>query len=206
MSDEQTTQTAVDTTNVTAKPVVEVESAREGDDLEKVLAEFDNIKAKPAPDQPKPEPSGTPDDLKALADEVRGLRTERQQETFRRDMDTTIKNVRGELDPEFFDDTFIESWVDSQARKDPRLATAWAGRHSNPQQFQKVVDTLGRSFAKKYSKLPDKNATEDREAVTAAVRGASTKAPEGKAPDFSGMNNAEYREAHKKAYGYYPKV
>lgn len=206
MSEEQTTQTAVDATNTPAVPGVTEDSAREGDDLDKLLAEFDGGKTRPAPEPTKPEQTGTPDDLKALADEVRGLRTERQQETFRRDMDATIKNVRGDLDPEFFDDTFIESWVDSQARKDPRLATAWANRHANPQQFQKVVDTLGRSFAKKYSKLPDKQATEDREAVTAAVRGASTKAPEGKAPDFASLSNNEYRTTVKQLYGFDPGV
>ena len=30
-----------------------------------------------------------------------------------------------EIDPEFFDDTFVESWMDAQARQDPRLADAW---------------------------------------------------------------------------------
>ena len=202
---EELKQTVVDDTNASAKPDAEVENAREGEDFDKLLAEYDE-KSKPSPEPTKPEQTGATDDLKALADEVRGLRTERQKETFRRDMDSTIKNVRGNLDPEFFDDGFIEAWVDAEARKDTRLSVAWAQRHDNPKQFQKVVDMLGRNFVKKYGKLPDKQATEDREAVTAAVRGASTKAPEGKAPDFSGMNNAAFREEHKKLYGYYPSV
>ena len=98
----------------------------------------------------------------------------------------------------------MEAWLDAQARSDPRLAAAWSQRHANPKQFQKVVTGLSQSFAKKYGKLPDKQATEDREAVTAAVRGASTRAPEGKAPDYSGKSDAEFREDVRKNYGFNP--
>lgn len=203
-----TTQTAVDTTKAPAVQGATDDSARnDGDDLDKLLAEFDDSKPKAPPEPAKPEPkTGAADDLRALTDEVRGLRSERQQETFRRDMDATIKDVRGNLDPEFFDDTFVESWMDARARQDPRLSTAWNNRHANPKAFAKVKDQLGRDFVKKYGKLPDKQATEDREAVTAAVRGASSRAPEGKPPDFAGMSNAQFREEHKKLYGYYPSV
>jgi len=210
MSEAQTTQTAVDTTKTPAEPGVTADSARtDGDDLDQLLSEFDEsgrARATPEPARPATNADAANPDFKALADEVRGLRTERQQETFRKDMDTTIKDVRGNLDPEYFDDVFVESWMDAQARLDPRLASAWANRHANPKQFAKVKESLGRTFVKKYGSLPDKQATEDREAVTAAVRGASTRAPEGKAPDFGKMSNHEFREAHKKEYGYYPSV
>jgi hypothetical protein len=201
MSEDQTTQTAVDTTKTPAVPGAEVAGARnDGDDLDKLLADFDDSKKAP-PEPAKPEPTGADHDLKAVLDEVRGLRTERQQETFRKDMDTTVKDVRGNLDPEFFDDVFVESWMDAQARQDPRLAQAWANRHANPKQFQKVVDTLGRSFVKKYGNLPDKAATEDRDAVAHAVRGASTKAPPEKAPDFSKMSPGEFQAEKDRMFG-----
>ena len=207
MSEAQTTQTAVDTTKTPAEPGVAADGARtDGDDLDELLSKFDSDTTRPTPEPAKPEPTGEASDLKAVLDEVRELRTERNKETFRKDMDAMTKTVRGNLDPEFFDDTFMEAWIDKQARDDPRLLQAFGNRHANPKQFQKVVETLGRSFNKRYSKLPDRQATEDREAVTAAVRGASTKAPEGKAPDYSGMNNAEFREAHKRDFGYYPPV
>lgn len=210
MSEAQTTQTAVDTTTAPAQPGATAPDARnDGDDLDRLLSEYDEsgrARTPPEPARPATNADTANPDLRALADEVKGLRTERQQETFRRDMDAMTKNVRGDLDPEFFDDSFMEAWIDKQARDDPRLLQAFANRHANPKQFQKVVDTLGRSFNKRYSKLPDKSATEDREAVTAAVRGASTRAPEGKAPDYGKMSNQEFREAHKKEHGYYPSV
>jgi hypothetical protein len=200
--DDKTVQAVVDEPKTPAEPGVEGTGARtDGDDLDKLLAEFDDGKPKPAPAaQPEPK-AGEATDLKAVLDEVRGLRTERQQETFRKDMDAMVKNVRGDLNPEFFDDTLVESWIDAQARQDRRLLEVFANRHSNPKQFQKVVETLGRGFAKKYGKLPDKQATEDREAVTAAVRGASTKAPPEKAPDLSRLTPAEFEAEKERLFG-----
>jgi hypothetical protein len=202
MTDTHNTQTAVDATKTPAEPGVAGNDAQvNGDELDTLLSEFDKTAAPPAAAASSPAQAAGTDDLKALADEVRGLRTERQQETFRRDMDVTIKNIRGDLSPEFFDDRIVEAWVDAEARADPRLSQAWNDRHTNPKGFQKVVDTLGRKFASKYGKLPDKQATDDREAVTAAVRGASTRAPEGQAPDYSKMNDREFLAEKDKLLG-----
>ena len=200
MSEDTTQQSVVDDTKAPAVQGDAVDSARDDgkDDLDTLLSQFED---KPAPvTQPVPTASGG-DDLKVLAEQVKGMVSEHQQQVFRRDMTETVKTVRGELDAEFFDDRFVEAWMDAQAREDPRLAKAWTERHANPKQFSKVVETLGRSFHKKYGKLPDKGATDDREAVSAAVRGASTKAPEGKAPEFGRMNDAEFRDTVYKEYG-----
>lgn len=206
---EELTQAVTTETNPPAQPgAAGTQDARNDDaDLDTLLSQFDESKSAASDPKPKPEPkAGAENDLGTLAEQMRGTLSEIQQATFRRDMDVTLKAVRGDLPPDYFDDTFVEAWLDAQARSDPRLAAAWQSRQSNPKQFQKVVDGLSRTFAKKYGKLPDKQATEDREAVTAAVRGASTKAPEGKAPDFSGMSNAQYREAIKKDFGFDPGV
>jgi hypothetical protein len=202
---EETTQAVVDDAAAGAVPPAQAPNARdEGDDLDKLLSQYDqqtqSHAAPPTQPEPKAGPAGDP---KTQTDPVVTALANR---LFKQDMNETIKQVRGNLDPAFFDEPFVKAWIDGQATQDPRLTKAWLERDSNPKQFQKVVDQLGRNFAKKYGKLPDRNATEDREAVTAAVRGASTKAPEGKAPDFAGMSNVEYREAHKKEYGYYPNV
>ena len=202
---EDTTQTAVDATQTPAQPGVTDAGAQTsgGDELDKLLSEFTTQTTSQTPQQTaQPEPkAGTDSDLKTVLDEVKGLRTERAQERFQRDMGETIKNVRGDLDPEFFDDALVRGWIDAQAEQDTRLATAWANRHANPKQFQKVVETLGRNFSKKFSKLPDRGATDDREAVSHAVRGASKQAPDGQAPDYSRMTDAQLREAKDKLYG-----
>jgi hypothetical protein len=207
MTDTQTTQTAVDETKTPATPGAEaVQDARtDGDDLDTLLKEYDQTAAPPAaakPAQPEPTGTGTTPATPAIDPAVADV----QRYIFRQDMDKTVKAIRGDLDPEMFDDTTVRGWINARADDDPRLAQAWVNRHNNPKQFEKVVAQLGRDFQKKFSKMPDKGATEDRAAVTAAVRGTSTKAPEGQAPNYAGMNNAEYREAHKRDYGYYPNV
>jgi len=124
-----------------------------------------------------------------------------QRYIFRQDMDKTVKSIRGDLDPEMFDDATVRGWINARADDDPRLAQAWVNRHNNPKQFEKVVTQLGRDFQKKFSKMPDKGATEDRDAVTAAVRGASTRAPAGQAPDFSRMTDREFQAEKDKLLG-----
>lgn len=207
MSEATTEQTAVDATKAPALPgAADGQDARkDGDDVDALLNTFESS-VKPAPEpkpQPKPEPKAgtdatTPQPDPAVAEVRAYIR--------KQDMTKTVAAVRGDLDPERHDDRLVEAWLNVRATEDPRIANAWVNRHNSPQAFEKIVAHLGREFQKKYGNLPDKQATEDREAVTAAVRGASTKAPEGKAPDFAGMSNSQYREEHKKLYGYYPNV
>lgn len=177
------------------------------DDLDTLLNEFDTSsqQTSQSAQQTQPGQTGSGDDLKALTDQAKAVIEQHHQVTFRRDMNETLRKVRGSLDPEFFDDKFVEAWIDAQAREDPRLQQAWTQRHANQKQFEKVVEGLGRNFAKKYGKLPDKAATEDRAAVTAAVRGASTQAPEPASLDVSRMSDGEARAAIEKAYGYTPR-
>lgn len=143
------------------------------------------------------------DAWEARQSEVESRDRERQ---FKQDMDKTIQEIRGDLDPGTYDDTFMEAWVEAQARDDQRLQHAWADRHDNPKHFARVVETLGREFGKKFKSAPDAQATEDREAVSAAVRGASTPAPVEKPADYSNMNDNEFREEMEKKYGISPLI
>lgn len=200
---EDTQQAVVEKPNVAAQPATEATSARDTtDDLDSLLNEFQD---KPTlADKPQPELKTETDKSTKTDDGAFAALEQVQSFIFRQDMQKTIATVRGELDPETFDEPLVEAWIDAQARQDPRLKTAWVNRHASPKQFERVVQGLARNFAKKFSRLPDRNATEDRAAVTAAVRGASTKAPEGKAPDFKEMSDAEFNESVKKEYGFRP--
>ena len=220
MSEDQVEQAVVEEADAKAKPLVEDTSARENDDLDKLLNDYEKPKEEAKADSegsPKPKPGPKPDagsDLgKEVLDKLNTWEQERKAEreaesgrVYRADMDKTIKEVRGDLDPNVFDDVLVESWMDAEARADRRLAQAWLERHGDPKRFQRVVEGLGRKFAKKFESLPDRNATEDREAVTAAVRGASPKAPENKPPDFKGMTNNEFSDHVAKEFGFRPEV
>lgn len=189
----------------TKQPVVEpkvpaqqgttVEGARnDGNDLDTLLAEFNQQtapKTEPVP-PPTQQQTAQPDPL------VQKLYTRFERE----DIGRLVKDVKGDLDE---DDDLVEAWVDAQARKDPRLQKAWLEREANPQAFQRISKELGKKFAQRVSKRPDPQVTEDRNAVAAAVRGASTnRAPETPAPNYSRMSNNEYRNKVREEYGFDP--
>jgi len=199
MSEENTQPVAIEP-NATAQPVAEVPSARTDDDLDTLLKEFDTETTRsPEPAQPAPAAPAANDTAVANETVLSEAKFIRQQR-FQKDMDDTIKKVRGDLPEELFDGPLVQAWINARAEKDERLANAWANRHADPKKFEQVVGALGKQFSK-YGKLPDKNATEDREAVSAAVRGASHQAPGGKAPDFSRMTDAEFAAEKEKAFG-----
>lgn len=196
------TQTAADTTNPPAQPGGADTGAQNGADaLDTLLSEFDSKTAPSTTTNPPAPQQGAGDDLKAIADEVRAWRTEKQQDTFNRDMTETVGKLRGDLDPEIFDDSLVRGYVNARADQDPRLAQAWVNRHTNPKAFQRVVEQLGRDFRQKFSKLPDKGATEDHAAVTAAVRSASQRAPEAQPPNYSKLTDAELQAEKDKLFG-----
>lgn len=199
-----TTQTAVDETKAAAPPAAAgaQDAQQDGDSLDALLKEYDQTAgAPPAAAATQPEQKTGTDTTTTQKPATDPAVAEVQRYIFRQDMDKTVKAVRGELPADYFDDPFVKAWIDSRAEEDPRLAQAWVNRHANPKQFEKVVGTLGREFSKKYGKLPDRAATEDRDAVTAAVRGASTKAPEGQAPNFSSLTDQQFAAEKDRLFG-----
>jgi hypothetical protein len=202
VSDNQ--QPVVDTADAQAKPVADAtDSARKDvDDLDSLLAEFDQGTKKPdTVSSPDPKPT-LPD---ALAQDVQALKSQAQewaQEKNKRAIAETVDDIRGDVPKEVFDDEMVEAWLDAQARRDPRLAQAWLQREQNSQKWGKVKAELGRQLAKKAGSLPDRNATDDREAVAAAVRGASAKAAAEPAPNFGAMTDAELRKYNREHFGF----
>jgi hypothetical protein len=197
---EDNTQAVVDETKGAAQPAPAETSARTDDDLDTLLNEFDAAKpAATSTAQPEPRVEAAPDKVAndTVLKEAEFIRSER----FKRDIGETVKEVRGDLPADLYDDQLVQAWIDSRAMSDPRLGRAWAERYENPQAFARVKTALGKEFAKKYGRFPDKQATEDRDAVTAAVRGASTRAPEGKAPDYARMTPAEFQAEKDRLLG-----
>lgn len=197
---EDTKQPVVDETQASAKPDATVDSARnDGNDLDTLLAQYDQETKKPDPVSP-PETQQQQPDRPALDPSVARLVSRFDRE----DLSRLVKEVKGDSD---FDDDIVEGWIDAQARRDPRLQRAWLEREANPKAFEQISKQLGKEFAKRTGKRPDPALTEDREAVAAAVRGASThRAPESTPPTFGAMSNVEYRNEVRQRYGFDPGV
>ena len=197
MSEEQTTQTAVDTTKTPAEPGVAADGARtDGDEIEKLIAEFDNS-TKPAPEPAKPEQTGAAPDVDRIVDE----KVERK--LAERENRADAAKFADEIVKEFgVTPRIAKGWLDQYAREVPAALDAFVNRPSDPGRWAKWQKAMLKEFGKEHRQTKiDANATEDRESVTAAVRGTSTKVPEGKAPDFSRMSPQEFAEAKDRMFG-----
>lgn len=200
------TQTVVDDkTKAQPEAAAAGTDAPKADDLDSLLAEF-AAQTKPAATATKPETTTETTSAPAASTDKRIEAIERRyaEEAVARDLRPVIEKIKGKVPEGFFEDTEIEDWVAARAQRDPRLANAWMNRHQNPTAWGKVVDAIGEQMAAKFKKLPDRGATEDRAAVTAAVRGASKQAPEGKAPDYSRKSDAEFAKDVEEKYGFRP--
>lgn len=206
MSEATPTQPVVTQTDAQPQAGVEGTDARtDGNELDTLLKTYDEQTTQPAAaTQTPPAQTQTEPDLKVIAAKMQQFETfatEAHNAKYKRDMNDTVAAIRGDLDPDVFDPALIEGWLDAQAKQDPRLAQAWIERDAKPKQFEQVKTALAKNFAKKFSKLPDRQATEDRETVAAAVRGASTRTPEGKAPDFGKLSDSDFQKEKDKLFG-----
>jgi len=196
-------QPVVDETLGSAPPEPTVDGARnDGNDLDSLLSQFEQEAAPRTPPVSPQTPieQQQPPDRSQIDPNVARLVKRFDSE----DLQRLVKEVKGDSD---FDDDIIEGWIDAQARRDSRLQRAWLEREANPKAFQQISKQLGKEFAKRTARKTDPQATEDREAVAAAVRGSSTnRAPESAPPDFSRMGSAEYRNAVREKYGFDPGV
>ncbi len=204
-----------------------------GDELESLLAQFDADTSRPADatgDAPardastvwtEPGPDGlTLDDIlirserATLADAREQLENDYQktllqfqQAAHERDIPVAVKEIRGDLDNKIFSDDFVQTWMDNKARGSAALQQAWLNRAQDPQTWRAAQRQLGREFNSTFAKMViDANVTEDREAVTAAVRGASANAPSDPPVRYGQLTNDEFRKEVRDKHGFDPGV
>ena len=189
-----TTQAAVDATDATAKPVADVNNAQDtGDDLDTLLSQYEAQTAKAAPASPPQTPQVTQPQTPSIdADRVRRI----EDRLFKQDLDEAVSGIVGDLK---VPRRMATGWLDQMARERPAIANAFMQKDSNPQGWKQVQQSLAREFAREVESVSyDKNVSEDRSAVAAAVRGASTKAPTEPPPNYSSLSNSEIREEYRK--------
>lgn len=137
-----------------------------------------------------------------LADE----RMARVMERHRQDMSKVIADVRGDQSSDVFTDSFVTTWIDNLARLDPSLQQVWLERDVNPGRFVHAVDKLARRFHKEVVKRQiDDGLTEDRMAISAAVRGTA-RPPErendaGYRRRVANMTDAEFHAERERMMG-----
>ena len=187
-----TTQAAVDAVDATAKPVADTNSAQStGDDLDTLLSQFE-AQTKVAPATPQTQQTQQTQPAPVDPDRLRRV----EDRLFNEDLNKTVSNIRGDLK---VPDRMAKGWLDQIARERPAIAQAFLQKENSPDNWKRIEQSLAKEFAKEVKSVTfDQDATEDRSAVAAAVRGASTKAPPEAPPNFSAMSNSEIRDEYRK--------
>lgn len=199
MTDQATQPVASDAPAV-AQPTAPAPDART--DLDSLLAEFESGTRPVSPQtQPDPQKPAIPADV---ADRMQKLERTLAEQSFEREFAPVRDRIRGDIPKDVLSDEEITDLLNGRAMRDTRLRAAWENRAANPRAWSSIEKSLNQELSTKFKKLPDPTATDDVAAVTAAVRGASQRPPEGKAPNFGAMTNNEGREAVKKEYGFDP--
>lgn len=190
----ENTQTVVEATPAPAEQGASDTSART-DDLDQLLAQYDQQRVQPDP-QPTPEPP--PQEPPISTDRIRAL----EQRLFQDEVNEAVNNIVGDMK---IPRRAAIGWLDQYARENPKLAQAFLNKSQDPKTWKRVEKVLAEELRKEFSSLQvDPQATADREAVAAAVRGASTKAPAAPPPKLGTMSDAKLRQHISEEYGFDP--
>lgn len=187
---DQDKQAVAEDTEGQAAPVLEENSAQDTqkeDDLAELLDEFKQAS--------KPEQTQQSDDtnlVRALQQQVQELQQDRAAEVDQKDFDKVVNAI---ADGSPLPKTLVAGAVREIAIQDPNIQKAWEARFDNPRAWAKAQELIGEKFKSETENLPDPQVSQDREAVAAAVRGSSKRAPEGPEVDeakVAAMNDAEF--------------
>jgi hypothetical protein len=97
---------------------------------------------------------------------------------------------------------FSRDWLMARGLDDPKLRDAFDNRRQFPRIWARAKQDATAQLYKLAASRPDRELTADRNAVAAAVRGASSSAtPHEPEPDLSNLNNAEFRRHVREKYG-----
>lgn len=182
----------------------EAGGAQTDDDLDSLLAEWDEDQKKAAEQSPSGEQTETgktgatelPSDVREVVDYVKEQREREITERTNQDVAAAAEKLR-----EGWDDAppaaLLEGEIWKSAGKDQRFLAAFQQRHQQPDKWDRILKAKQRELQAMLAGTPDQEATADRQAVASAVRSAS-KAPTGSegpsADDISKMSDKEFEQ------------
>ncbi len=192
-------------------------------DVDALVAQYDAATAAPAATAPaaQAEPTAPPvasvqdllangsngapaGDTLAMMNWMLAVESERQEARDNRDGAVAISHIRGDIDASIYTDAMVGAWVTEIAKTDAKVQRAWENRYQDPKGYERAVVALGRRFAKEHGQFPDRQATEDRELVTAAVRGSGSPPPpltqHEEQRRWARMSNAEFERERAALY------
>lgn len=198
-----------------------VPASRGSVDLVDVLAEFDRAVPSPktaprASTEASPPAAATDADkgaaanaeLAELREWAKGIEAERLQAREQADIGWAIGKAKAAISKFVaLPADYAESFMTNRWLMDPAFKAAWDGRYASDEAIRyadRMVERAVQALVKSAETIPDRDATEDRAAVSAAVRGSSYAPPPTKPPDYSRMSNREFGDAVEKQHGFRP--
>lgn len=182
-----TEQTVVEEADGQGIPAPETQDAQD-QSLEELLAEFEG--------ETIPEPTKTdeaPDPMKRIEELEQNLAREKTEQ----EISGLVSRIKGEDD---IDPVLIRGVLNAKADSDPNLLKAFENKNTNPKAWKQVEGKLAEDIRSMLGPRIDQRVTEDVAAITAAVRGSSTKAPDPTTPNYSAMSDAEFEAEKRKQF------
>lgn len=102
---------------------------------------------------------------------------------------------------------YAELWLRNELTTDPEFRQVLADRYTSPRALDRAERAMERQFKKlrdHVRSFPDRHATEDREAVAAAVRGGPRTPPPPSAPNYATMTDKEFSKSVESDFGFKP--
>lgn len=156
------------------------------DDLDKILSEIDQDFEKDTK-VPEQKVDKEKDDIAALKGDVDSVVSHLENI----DIEKAVESVSSALDVQV-PKRVIKAMLNDMAIDDPRVRKAFANRYRDPQTWKKVLKGAAKNIREEFSGLPDKQLSDDREALAASVRGASKTQVEDGPPDFSAWSDRRF--------------
>lgn len=139
------------------------------DDLDSLLNEF-------AEETKTESPKVALNDVQEVVSYVQEERAAKAEQTTKADIDAAVDSIADNLDIEVPSKRIIRGLLQDIAANDKAIQQAFAQRKENPQAWKAALKRATNEMKEELS--VDREATSDREALTSAVRSASTKQPE----------------------------
>ena len=147
------------------------------DELDTLLAQYDEGQEPTEPPAEKPSEPVVDKRVDAL------LARERDN-----DINNAIDTIMDEVSDVQIPKSMVKGYLFAKESEDPRIGKAFDNRFSDPAGWNRILKGIAQEAKKEFKDLPDKAMTNDRNAVEAAVRGASSTKAEAPEVDFKGMD------------------
>lgn len=185
-------QPAVETQEPVAQPTEPVANAQNTDDLDTLLSQYEQ-EVRPSPPEPQYQPQYEQQpQTDPFLEKVK-------QKMFNDEVNATVDAVVGDMK---VPRRVAIGWLDQMARENPAIQRAWLNKDNDPRTWKRFEKTLSAEMKKEFASFQiDEAATADKEAVAAAVRGASNKAPVEPAPNLGSMSDAQLQKYKEQLFG-----